>query len=151
MLKLPLLSNKDPWSTVLEMRQSLAEFQELVKGIGSRYWLALSWHAWVDLGLRKWLWKVFRFCQMHQFQKPLRLIMLAACLSFLWVSAAGLWFLLAGRMRKFLAGIFHQFSVLRCFGLVGHQRQATQILSLGNYTPCDWPGYGCKKRRIDIH
>ncbi len=62
----------------------------------------------------------------------------------------GLWFPLAWRMRKFFAGIFDQWPILRCLGLVGHQRQATQLVSLGNDTPCTWLVIVVKKRRIDI-
>jgi hypothetical protein len=53
-------------------------------------------------------------------------------LSFSLVIAADLWFSLTERMCKFYACIFDQWPILRCVGLVRHQRQATQLLSMGN-------------------
>ncbi len=54
---------------------------------------------------------------------------------FLLVSAASLWFPLDGQMCNFYAGIFDHWLILRWLGLVRHQRQATQLLSLFKYAP----------------
>jgi hypothetical protein len=36
---------------------------------------------------------------------------------------------------KLYVGIFDHWPILRCLGLIKHQKQASQLLSLGNYIP----------------
>ncbi len=57
----------------------------------------------------------------------------------------GLWFLLSGRMCKFYSSIFGHWPIICWLGFVGRQRQANELLSLGNPHVMS---YDCRKRRI---
>ncbi len=145
------------WKTAV----SITLWIQPIKGTWSRDGLELSWHAWVYLGLRKGCGRFlifldvsipdktsFIFLWVNAKSTPLDYtsgVYVIASLSFLLVSAAGLWIPLAGRMRKFYAGIFDQWSIVRCLVFVGHLRQATKFLSAGNDSP-HAISYGCQKR-----
>ncbi len=73
----------------------------------------LSWHDWVDLGLKKGLWIPEKYIFIFLVAKSTPIdyaidvnVYIDTFLSFIWVSAAGIWLLLAGLMCKFYAGIF---------------------------------------------